>query len=77
MSEWQPIETAPKDGTHILIMATLRVAGKPEEISVVANARWVEDEVGNEFWSDIHGIMSQDDPEYWLPLPLLKQSKGE
>ena len=62
--EWQPIETAPKDGTSILIYA---------EDSVIE--AYFSDDLNE--WSpvtlDCHGCgccgMDYPTPEYWMPLP--------
>jgi hypothetical protein len=60
MSEWQPIETAPKDGTEILAWdgsvrttAVWWVPGK--QWSLVSPGEYAED---SEVW-----------PTHWMPLP--------
>jgi hypothetical protein len=63
MSEWQPIETAPKDGTRILAC----VAGR-EGVEIVAHAThkhrgppWREHySLGRVCWHQ---------PSHWMPLP--------
>lgn len=56
MDEWQPIETAPRDGTYVLVTC----AG-PFVPAVVC---WATDENGTSGWTD--------DPEFfaWPPLDL-------
>lgn len=54
MSNWQPIETAPKDGTEIL-------AGDYDAMEIV---NW--DEVEG-IWKDRNGDYFW--PAYWQPLP--------
>ncbi len=67
--EWQPIETAPKDGRHMLIYL-----GAPW--SQIEKARWYEP------WGNWHvGVIPQDPvreeyhgigsaiPTHWMPLP--------
>lgn len=56
--EWQPIETAPRDGSIILLHEMGRVAaGYLRESS---NDIWVEPDFGN----DLH-----INPTHWIPLP--------
>jgi hypothetical protein len=57
MSEWQPIETAPKDGTAILVFHNRMV------IEAWYSGRWgrfVQSETGGH-----NGIA----PTHWMPLP--------
>lgn len=61
MSEWQPIETAPKDGTRILAIAP------PDGHQIVAwgqskrRANWrINFETGPAWWGA---------PTHWIPLP--------
>lgn len=61
MSEWQPIETAPKDGTRILVY------GKtwPE----IAVAEWRPTCILPEAWV-LHPYCESDaEPSHWMPLP--------
>ena len=71
MSEWQPIETAPKDGTSVIVYN-----GK-----YVTEACWLDqpDDDGHTGWCesgfcfggilyDLHNEMD-DDPTHWMPLP--------
>lgn len=74
MSEWQPIETAPKDGTLVLLLdGRMVVAGC---WNAAFNDGWC-------FW-DGYGVSSDDDeanvvelnswipgfgPSHWMPLP--------
>lgn len=65
MTEWQPIETAPKDGTNIILCQGARVtAGE------WYSDRGDEDRDGWEGWMSQDGGFADDDPpEYWMPLP--------
>jgi hypothetical protein len=59
MTDWQPIETAPKDGTHILIYDAYG------ECSVVY---WFTYDNGNDCgWTYDGG--DRFDPSHWMPLP--------
>ncbi len=66
--QWQTIESAPRDGTEVLVMCTMKKIGRPQQINCVANARWIERDDGSEFWHDLEGIMKSEDVEYWMPL---------
>lgn len=66
MSDWQPIETAPKDGRHILV-------NDPFQLPRVVAAKWVEGEgyalfvYADEVLQDI----CAEGPQctHWMPLP--------
>lgn len=68
-TQWQPIETAPKDGTAILIAVG----------HLVGEARFVEDEGSELGWwwanegpGDYHADkieLRQGQPTHWMPLP--------
>lgn len=65
MSAWQPIETAPKDGSSVLCYAP--IYGAPARILVM---RWDD---GNytkaPCWrTDVHSFV-QFEPTHWQPLP--------
>ena len=75
---WESIETAPKDGTDILLMYV------HIDTQVVHNGFWLgasdtDDESDIGWWSYEHSEVSRiklDDwmtPTYWLPLPKLKE----
>lgn len=63
MSEWQPIETAPKDGAWVSIWCRAQPLSLPAGIPA--------------FWEDGFGWVSVrdddqnliDDPTHWMPLP--------
>jgi Protein of unknown function (DUF551) len=57
MSTWQPIETAPKDGTRILITSNWTdYANKP-----------LGCEVGR--WDGFQWVACEKEPTHWMPLP--------
>lgn len=70
MSEWQPIKSAPKDGTPILIFNP-RNDRKP-----VCEAAWAYDYEGAPgYWATPHGVKGRgytilpEAPTHWMPLP--------
>jgi len=56
--KWQPISTAPRDGTSILIYEA------DDGTGIVRVARWRDDTIPTG-WSG-----SERSPSHWLPLPL-------
>lgn len=75
--EWQPIETAPKDGTEILLTNGKTVAEGQwcdEEPYIReyrdADGRWIDQQESDGFegWMDWSGGMKPD-PTHWMPLP--------
>ncbi len=64
MTEWQPIETAPKDGTNVLVI----VVEHPESHCVLRHqdGQWLNDE----FFDVISGEqVIWYEPTHWMPLP--------
>ena len=74
MTEWQPIETAPKDGTEIFVYAKWKYKNCDAKYSWrVANYRsdisgW---ENGCHFWTitSTHFHETAIEPTHWMPLP--------
>lgn len=65
--EWQPIETAPRDGTEIL--AYRRDAGV-FTIHFVAPADMIVSDDEEPCWFSLNGDDLTDDmPTHWMPLP--------
>jgi hypothetical protein len=79
MSTWQPIETAPKDGTDIIVgydFATVWIVHAAFWRQVDDNLRaldWTDEDTG--WWSYINGSVTQEQldgpraPTHWMPLP--------
>lgn len=61
--EWQPIETAPKDGTRVLLWVPPMIAGNVELSGYATAGRW--DSLG--WHSGITTLACQ--PTLWMPLP--------
>jgi hypothetical protein len=66
---WQPIETAPKDGTNILLYFP-RLRSDIQRIV----GHWGKPMFGKECWFDPSGLKSLSygnayDPTHWIPLP--------
>jgi hypothetical protein len=76
---WQPIETAPKDGTPVLVA---RVGGNwSDEWPEIAS--WMKDGYGPGYWTngahDGYGDAEPPlEPTHWMPLPAMPnvQAKG-
>ena len=66
MSKWQPIETAPRDGTPILGYSR-RLPPKAR----IGTIMWVEPhwQVGGSEWAGGALAMWMSDPTHWMPLP--------
>jgi hypothetical protein len=58
---WQPIETAPKDGTHILAWPCW---------DIVYVVKWTNRGQYGSYWVEASGEEYSDaDPTHWMPLP--------
>lgn len=62
MPEWQPIETAPKDGTRILVWPYWS-DGTPEVV------KWVKMRRVPDRWEVHGGTFLNSQPTHWMPLP--------
>jgi len=63
MSEWQPIETAPKDGTGILV-CDAAIAGGSMNVVSYTNEDWPQVWETQEF-----SVYHVDAFTHWMPLP--------
>ena len=81
MSEWQPIETAPRDGTAVLIWSDL---WRPTCVAVTwwvlnlptgkmiesAKSAFPKDVIQvKDGWTDGRGGRVSFEPSHWMPLP--------
>lgn len=71
MSKWRPIETAPKDGTHILLWVP---KDEPQIIVGYHDKFQQSDGTVDEWWTyadrllqDVAGEIVK--PTHWIPLP--------
>jgi hypothetical protein len=69
VNEWQPIETAPKDGSDILgawhWSYTDEDTGETESGWCIDKCHWVEDENSTGWRASINAAR----PTHWMPLP--------
>ncbi|RUW69835.1 DUF551 domain-containing protein [Mesorhizobium sp. M2A.F.Ca.ET.067.02.1.1] len=68
-AEWQPIDTAPKDGTKVLLwMVHRNAAYSPDPIgegwAAPVTAKWIDHNGGGWTW---HGMLGR--PTHWMALP--------
>ena len=59
MAEWQPRDTAPKDGTIILVCI---------DYDISQTVRWISDTKGG-YWEGRFGNYDDEDIIVWQPLP--------
>ena len=63
--EWQPIDTAPKDGTWIWAF----YPRKFRHWDQYAVARWLDTPGNNSMWWDAAEHRDDEQPTHWRPLP--------
>jgi hypothetical protein len=69
MSDWQPIETAPKDGTRVDLWAKTWIASQDRfEYQRFPNCWWIKggDFGGRSYWVDLDKHWY---PTHWMLLP--------
>jgi len=76
-SNWQPIETAPKDGTIILIYEPPYL-DFPDAVGVMYTVVWGAS-FGYHTWAEANGetYMTFDRSTHWMPLPAPPVTEGE
>ena len=60
--EWQPIETAPKDGTKFMAYHPLKIFGGGHSIQVM---KWLKGQLVYTLDHDSPTVL----PTHWMPLP--------
>lgn len=63
MSQWQPIETAPKNGRIILVAFPI-LSGAAKGQMVVGESQWCD----GGYWEGFHRP-DKEQPTHWMPLP--------
>lgn len=65
--QWQPIETAPKDGTSVLVYDKSWCCGGPK----ISTSRWIayKQRDGSLVWSVKGGFSGVTQATHWMPLP--------
>ena len=81
MGEWQPIETAPKDGTSVLLCQAFDADGKPIRDKAwglfVQVAAWWDEQEWIVYCSTPSEPSLHFDPTHWQPLPAPPQTEGK
>ena len=67
MSEWQPIETAPRDGTNIVLFDGQRVSVGGWVSAADQGAEPGEEYLISAGWWSLD--LSDNQPTHWMPLP--------
>lgn len=74
--KWQPIETAPRDGTPVLLWGVVagEISGQTDKMEFAGEGEWVEDSQYNadEDWWLLSGgdyYSSWCKPTHWMPSP--------
>lgn len=70
---WQPIETAPKDGSHILAAVHYPAGGKSRGVWATLYVYWDPEfqEYPDGVWAlDYENPITSGKPTYWMPVPL-------
>ncbi|WP_086935501.1 hypothetical protein [Azospirillum sp. B510] len=76
MTDWQPIETAPRDGSRILVAMSddymkHQTWGEPKDDYCIF-VRWIE-QIG--YWvDDFKSFVKDDDVTHWVPAPVPPQA---
>ena len=66
MSDWQPIATAPKDGTRVLLDWTDETG---RQVPIQAGFWHVRENAWCDTHHPLHGQGAHQQPTHWMPLP--------
>lgn len=74
MMDWQPIETAPKDGIMIMLYKPKR---KSHDKALIALGRWKSKPRIGYAWVINNGVSAwlPDEPTHWMTLPEVPRRK--
>lgn len=75
-SPWQPMDTAPKDGTIILAFDEFPSATPPYDEYIVVEVSWDADDDCWRMTTAWGDETNQIDPKYWMPRPPRPQPRG-
>lgn len=76
MSEWEPIESAPKDGTFILMYKSVGTHYLDNEYTPFYVCQWLENGTyGGPGWFYGEGEFFLRNPTHWMPLPAPPRKK--
>lgn len=70
--EWQPIETAPKDGTWVWAFWPVQATEYQQRAT-----RWLKGATDGPFWIDAEDWIDWTQPTHWRPLPAPPSVSGE
>jgi hypothetical protein len=79
--QWQPIETAPKDGNKLLLYSNIDLNGKDDDKTVVGlygELTWCHDEINIEseyLW--YYRYVNPINATHWMPLPEPPETNSE
>lgn len=72
---WQPIETAPRDGTEVIVGVDIATVWIVRSAAFVYGHEWCEYPIEKDGWWAYENSISQEllegmyEPTYWMPLP--------
>ena len=69
MTDWQPIETAPRDGGHVIVYVVLG-----NDLPTVTLGKW---NVTFQRWDIGWSGYVKGEPTHWMPLPPPPKGEGD